>query len=254
MDYCFPKFRPGFDPRSCHLRFVLDKVVLGRFSPSASVSSASSHSIKRLIFINHLIIDGIWFWHWRSRWITTVTNFINYFFLCLTRIFKLYRLCLYSVDCKSKSKSKSNLCYDRRPVGQSVLPPSRIWGSRPDFCYCQTFSDSWCGALSLTIRRVYRLQLLLALASPVILGSESRGTRDHISLSQIRDSPNLEGQVPVFISARSRVAQLYPQALGSLFVASYDSQGYGGSMRTRLYLGLSARINMKQINITRVKI
>jgi hypothetical protein len=24
------------------------------------------------------------------------------------------------------------------------------------------------------------------------------------------------------------VAQLYPQALGSLFVASYDSQGYGG--------------------------
>jgi hypothetical protein len=40
------------------------------------------------------------------------------------------------------------------------------------------------------------------LASAVILGSESRGTRDHISLSQIRDSPNLEGQVPVFISPR----------------------------------------------------
>jgi hypothetical protein len=28
--------------------------------------------------------------------------------------------------------------------------------------------------------------------------SESRGTIDHILLSQIRDSPNLEGQVPVF--------------------------------------------------------
>jgi hypothetical protein len=47
-----------------------------------------------------------------------------------------------------------------------------------------------------------------------ILRSESRGTHDHILLSQIRDFPNLEGQVPVFISPRNRVARLYPQALG----------------------------------------
>jgi hypothetical protein len=65
-------------------------------------------------------------------------------------------------------------------------------------------------------------------------GSESRGTRDHILLSQIRDSPNLEDQVPVFIYPRNRVARLYPQSLGSLFVASYDSQGYSGIIRTRL--------------------
>jgi hypothetical protein len=52
----------------------------------------------------------------------------------------------------------------------------------------------------------------------------------------IWDSPNLEGQVPVFISPRNRVAQLYPWELGSLFVASYDSQGYGGGIRTRLRL------------------
>jgi hypothetical protein len=45
---------------------------------------------------------------------------------------------------------------------------------------------------------------------------------------------NLEGQVPVFISPRNRVARLYPQALGSLYVASYDSQGYGGGIRPRL--------------------
>jgi hypothetical protein len=37
----------------------------------------------------------------------------------------------------------------------------------------------------------------------------------------------VEGQAPVFISPRKRVAQLYPQALGSLLVASYDSQDYG---------------------------
>jgi hypothetical protein len=38
-----------------------------------------------------------------------------------------------------------------------------------------------------------------------------------------------------FRSPRNRVAQLYPQASGSLFVASYDSQGYGGGIRTRLH-------------------
>jgi hypothetical protein len=57
---------------------------------------------------------------------------------------------------------------------------------------------------------VCRLQLLLVLASAVILRSESHGTHDHILLSQIQDSPNLEIQVPVFISPRNRVAWLYP--------------------------------------------
>jgi hypothetical protein len=46
----------------------------------------------------------------------------------------------------------------------------------------------------------FRSQLLLGLASAVILRSDSLGTRDHILLSQIRDSPNMEGQIPVFIS------------------------------------------------------
>jgi hypothetical protein len=80
-------------------------------------------------------------------------------------------------------------------------------------------------APSLARGRICHLQLLPALASAVILGSESHGTHGHILLSQIRDSPNLEGQVLAFISSRKRMAQLYPQLLGSLFVASYDSQG-----------------------------
>jgi hypothetical protein len=53
----------------------------------------------------------------------------------------------------------------------------------------------------------------------------------------IRDSPNLEGQVPVFISPRNRVAQLYPRKLGSLSIASYDSQGYGGSILNSFHTG-----------------
>jgi hypothetical protein len=46
----------------------------------------------------------------------------------------------------------------------------------------------------------------------------------------------LEGQIPVLISPRNRIAQLYPKALGSFIVASYDSQGYTGGIRTRLHL------------------
>jgi hypothetical protein len=53
----------------------------------------------------------------------------------------------------------------------------------------------------------------------------------------ILDSPNLEGQAPVFISPRNRVARLYPRALYSRFVASYDSQGYSGGILTRLHTG-----------------
>jgi hypothetical protein len=33
------------------------------------------------------------------------------------------------------------------------------------------------------------------------------------------------------------VTQLYSQALGSLSIASYDSRGYGGGIRTHLHAG-----------------
>jgi hypothetical protein len=53
--------------------------------------------------------------------------------------------------------------------------------------------------------------------------------------SALRPSPNPEDQVPVFISPNNRAAQLHPQALGSLFVASYDSQVFqpASTHRTR---------------------
>jgi hypothetical protein len=73
--------------------------------------------------------------------------------------------------------------------------------------------------------------IVAGLASADIVTSESRGTHDRILLSQIRDSPNLERQVSVFITPKVTVAQLYPQRLSSLFFASYDSQGYGGGIR-----------------------
>jgi hypothetical protein len=81
-------------------------------------------------------------------------------------------------------------------------------------------------APSLTRGRVCNLlvQLLLGLASAVTLGSKSRRTHGHILLSHLR-LPQPGGPGSLIYIPRNRVAQLYPRALGSLFVASYDSQG-----------------------------
>jgi hypothetical protein len=128
---------------------------------------------------------------------------------------------------------------------QSVLatspwrPTTRLFIFQLNTCGYSPYVTS-----SLTRGSVCRLQLLLFLASAVILRFESHGTHDHILLSQIPDSPNLEGQVPVFISPRNRVDRLYPQALGSLFVA-YGSQSYGGGIRPRLQPSLSRSLMLR---------
>jgi hypothetical protein len=80
-------------------------------------------------------------------------------------------------------------------------------------------------APSLTRGQVSNLLLLLFLASSVALGSESRRTQDHILLSQFLRLSQPLGPGP----------QLYPRALCSLSVASYDSQVYGGGILTRLH-------------------
>jgi hypothetical protein len=64
-----------------------------------------------------------------------------------------------------------------------------IWALRPDFHYCQTVAGLliW-GALSEERTGLF-FTIVAGPASAVIFGSESRGTRDHILLSQIRDFP-----------------------------------------------------------------
>jgi hypothetical protein len=78
------------------------------------------------------------------------------------------------------------------------------------------------------------------------------GAHNHILLSHIRDFPNLEGEVPVFISSRNRVAQLYLQTLGSLFVASYKSQDYGGGIRNRLHTLIVINEKFVSVNMNNI--
>jgi hypothetical protein len=125
----------------------------------------------------------------------------------------------------SQSQSQSYVKTDGQSASLSWCQ-APFWDSRPDFYLCQTVVGllMW-GALS-----DERTSLSFTIAADPcqrsyswVRESESRKTHDHILLSQIRDTSNLEGQVPLFIYSRNKVAKLYPQALGSLFVASYGS-------------------------------
>jgi hypothetical protein len=101
--------------------------------------------------------------------------------------------------------SESELFYDWRfTANQFVLATSPLRLTTRKF----VFQLNTCGySFHVTSSRhrgwVSRLQLLLVLASAVILRFDFRRTHDHILLSQIRDSPNLKGQVPVFVSPKN---------------------------------------------------
>jgi hypothetical protein len=69
-------------------------------------------------------------------------------------------------------------------VTSPLRPTSRIFIFQPNTCCYSPYET-----FSLTRGWVCRLQLLLGLASAVILRSKSRGTDDNILLPQIPDSP-----------------------------------------------------------------
>jgi hypothetical protein len=79
-----------------------------------------------------------------------------------------------------------------------------IWDPRPIFPLL-LLRVCWCGALSLW-REAW--SIVSSDLSPT-------GLMNIFYCLYFWDSANLEGQVPVFISPRNRVAQLYSQALGS---------------------------------------
>jgi hypothetical protein len=102
------------------------------------------------------------------------------------------------------------------PISSSWRRPLRLTASififKLNVCGCSPYVTS-----SLTRGWVYRLQLLLVLASAVIHRSETCGIHYHILLSEIRDSPNLEGQIPILISPRERCGPVMPPGTGFPF-------------------------------------
>jgi hypothetical protein len=133
-----------------------------------------------------------------------MTGFIAHLYKLLTTLHKPHYVFSNIFDCRLKRLPQFCLSELRlADCCQSVRlgdKPLETHDQQFFFLQLNTCDHSSHITSSLTIGWVYRLQLLLVLASAVILESESWGTHDHISLSQSRDSPNLEGQVPVFIS------------------------------------------------------
>jgi hypothetical protein len=135
-------------------------------------------------------------------------------------------------------ESESELRYDWRfTASQFILATSPLRLATTNFI----FQLNPCGyspyVTSFFMRGwVCRLQLLLVLASPVILRSESRGTRDHILLSELR-LPQPGGPGPHIYILQELGGPDIPPGTGSLFVASFNSQGYSGGIRPCLHMG-----------------
>jgi hypothetical protein len=127
----------------------------------------------------------------------------------------IFRILLWSfVQVQVNLRSKVS-----RPVCLGVRLPSGDYGAYGQIC---CFLSDDCGFLDVGYPLwqedgsvIYLYNCFWALPEQSLVGrSSAELTITFYCL--IRDSPNLEGQVPVFISPRKRVAQLYPWALGSL--------------------------------------
>jgi hypothetical protein len=131
--------------------------------------------------------------------------------------------------------SEVKLIYDRRSVGQSIL----VSGSHDQiFFFVWRLRVFLCVAPSLTRGLVCDLlvQSFLVLARAVTLGSKSRRTHDHILLSHLR-LPQPGGPGLCFYIPQEQGGPDIPPGTGFPFVSSYDSQGCGGGILTRLHTG-----------------
>jgi hypothetical protein len=110
------------------------------------------------------------------------------------------------------------------PYLQTTVPKSKSKSKflQPDFITVRQLQVCWCVALSLT--RGWVCCLHCCWPSPAQSFSDLSTVELMTIFYSLRfKTPNLGVQVSIFIYPRNRVAQLYPQALGPLFVASYSS-------------------------------
>jgi hypothetical protein len=125
----------------------------------------------------------------------------------------------------------------RPTVSRSVLSwcQAPIWGSRPYFYYCQTVT----GLLIWDSLSDERTGLSFTIAAGPRQCSHSRVwvPRDswpHFTVSDSR-LPKFRGPGPRIYIPQGQGGPVIPPVTGSLFVASYHSQGCGGGIQTCLH-------------------
>jgi hypothetical protein len=136
-------------------------------------------------------------------------------------------------ETQGTNKLKLKLNYDRRPAGLSIL----VSGSHlePLTIYLLLSDNAsflmWGALLDEKMGLYLLVHLLLGLTRAITLGSKSHRNHDHVLLSHMR-FPQSGGP-----GSRIYVPQKQGGSVGFLFVASYDSQGYGGGILIRLHTG-----------------
>jgi hypothetical protein len=103
-------------------------------------------------------------------------------------------------------RSKPQSRYDWRSVGQPVLAPSLIWGPKTRFLLLSVMGLLMWGVLS-DERAGLSFTIAAGPRHRINLGSESAGLVTIFYCLRFETSPNLEDQVPVFISPRIQIVK-----------------------------------------------
>jgi hypothetical protein len=124
--------------------------------------------------------------------------------------------------------SESTVLYAQRPVGKSILLLSPYLGPK---ARCLLLSDGFGFFV------VVGPPLWWEDGSVVYSCCWSSSAQSFSGLIILYSFRFETPPVLVCISPKKRVAQFYPQTLNFVFVAFYESQKYGGGVRTRLHAG-----------------
>jgi hypothetical protein len=153
--------------------------------------------------------------------------------------------CIYFPQEQSSQSSRRvemRLIYDRRSVGQSVLlsgshlePKTRFFFLSNNCEFLDAGHPLWREDGSV----IYSYNCFWSLPEQSLSGP-CPAELVTLFFCLIWDSPTWRARYPHLYPPRNRVDQSYPQTLGSLFIVSYDSQGYNGGIPTRLQTGLLA--------------
>jgi hypothetical protein len=125
----------------------------------------------------------------------------------------------------------------RPTVSRSVLVSYPMWDPRPDSCGFVDVGLPFWGEDGSVVYNCCWFSPAQLFSGPSPAGLMT------IFYCLRFETPQIWRAGSPYLFPRKSVAQLYLQALGSLLVASYDSHGYGGGIRTHLHAWVTIKVS-----------